>query len=89
MAKTKKENPNHHMGKETGYELIDGVYHIAPMYSEHFDTLNYREQGIKNMLNAVTEHLGLDTSKRYVYQRGTLREIPEDKPLEVKQEVKA
>ena len=37
--KKKEEEKNHFMGKITGYRLIDGVYHISPMYSEHYEKI--------------------------------------------------
>lgn len=55
MAK-EKENPNHHMGKRTGYELKDGVYHIAPLYAEQFQKLNEEKAGIEEVLEVVTRH---------------------------------
>lgn len=51
----RKDSPNHHKGKRTDYELIDGVYHIAPLYQERFDTVNLRKAGIEAMLAAVTK----------------------------------
>ncbi len=56
MGKKEPENPNHHMGKRTGYHLINGEYHIAPLYVEQFDKLTNRQAGIKKMLAAVTEN---------------------------------
>ncbi len=49
-----KETSNHHMGKHTGYELVDGVYHIAPLYTERFNGISARRKGIEDMLAAVT-----------------------------------
>ncbi len=54
--KKQKEDQNHHMGKSTGYELIDGVYHIAPVYSIAFDKLADRAQGIDQLVRSVTIH---------------------------------
>ena len=57
-----KVNPNHHMGKQTGYELIDGVYHIAPMYQEQFAKIAYQKDGIEQMVAMVTKHAAADFS---------------------------
>ena len=54
------ENPNHHMGKQTGYELIDGAYHIAPLYKERMSLLTFQKQGIDEMLASVTQHASKD-----------------------------
>ena len=54
--KKEKINPNHHMGKRTGYELINGEYYIAHCYTDEFAELNYKEQGIASMFNGLIEH---------------------------------
>jgi len=59
MAK-EKENPNHRMGKTTGYDLINGDYHIAPLYQERFAQIALKRQGIREMLDIVTEHAAKD-----------------------------
>ena len=56
MAK-KKEATNHFMGKHSGYELIDGVYHIAPMYTGAFDKLGERTAGIDQFVRSITRHV--------------------------------
>jgi len=55
MAK-ERVDPNHHEGKKTGYELIDGVYHIAPLYTKQFDDLALQRNGVDEMLCSVTSH---------------------------------
>ena len=94
----KKDESSHRMGKETGYQVINGVYHIAPLYWEQFEKINNDITGIKNMLDMVTTHaqkdlselqrqqnlifkklsedIGLDISKQWVYSNGTIKEIP-------------
>ena len=52
----KKIDTTHHMGKHTGYHLIDGVYHIAPAYSIQFDDLLAQWEGVDDMLGCVTRH---------------------------------
>lgn len=54
--KQKEENPNHHMGNHTGYELIDGEYHIAPMYQEQFEALGIKAEAIRELLRIVNRH---------------------------------
>ena len=44
-----KVNPNHHMGKQTGYELVDGIYHVAPVYQQQFDAFASKQSGIEKM----------------------------------------
>ncbi len=58
--KKERENPNYHMGKQTGYELINGEYHIAPVYWESFDRLAQQTDGIDMMLKVVTRHASDD-----------------------------
>ena len=55
MTKKVKEDPNHHQGKATGYELIDGVYHIAPIYIEQFNQLDDQSRAINQLLRSVNE----------------------------------
>ena len=58
MAK-KKEGTNR-MGKRTGYDLVDGVYHIAPMYTRQFEELWALRRGIEDMLAIVIKHAAKD-----------------------------
>lgn len=58
--KKSEGNTNHHMGKITGYELIDGEYHIAPLYRERFAKIALKRQGLREMLNMVTKHTAVD-----------------------------
>jgi len=50
-----EESP-HHMGKRTGYRLIDGEYHVAPTYSTAFAETTAQKAGVEAMLAAVTKH---------------------------------
>jgi hypothetical protein len=59
----KMDNPNHYMGKETGYTLKDAVYYIAPLYQQQFDFLMTQEKGIAKMLEIVTDHAATDLQK--------------------------
>lgn len=61
--KKEQENPNNHMGKKTGYTLIDGVYHIAPVYQEQFDFITHKKVGIDQMLAMVTMHAAQDLTE--------------------------
>jgi hypothetical protein len=56
----KNTDPNHRMGKTTGYDLINGEYHIAPLYQEQFNALLHEKGGIEDMLSAVTKHAQKD-----------------------------
>ena len=53
---TKKKDDNHFLGKTTGYSLIEGVYHIAPTYTQAFDKLLDRSNGVAEMVNGVITH---------------------------------
>ena len=73
-----KPNPNYHMGKETGYELINGEYHIAPMYWAQFDRLRDERAGISDMLAMVTRHANSDLAKIAKAQNELWARIAED-----------
>jgi len=55
-----QEESNHHTGKRTGYELIDGVYHTAPIYHNQFMEITHRRDALDEMLNMVTAHVAKD-----------------------------
>ena len=55
MAKKPKET-THRMGKHSGYSLINGVYHIAPMYVSQFEKFADRRAGIDRVLKCITTH---------------------------------
>ncbi len=63
MTKKTEEEKNHHMGKLTGYELKDGVYHIAPTYTNRFREITEQHEGVANMLKIVTEHASKDLER--------------------------
>jgi hypothetical protein len=44
------------LGKQTGCDVIDGVYHIAPMYVQTFDMLRERRVGVDRLITTVTDH---------------------------------
>jgi ADP-dependent phosphofructokinase/glucokinase len=73
-----KVNPNHHQGKITGYELINGEYHIAPHYWEQFEELNHKVSGIKAMLDIVTSHASGDLTQISKIRREIFVEIADD-----------
>lgn len=56
MVRKEKENPNHHMGKQTGYSLINGEYHIAPTYQERFLELANKQESVSGLMKVVTVH---------------------------------
>ncbi len=80
--KKEKENPNHHMGKQTGYELINGEYHIAPMYCEQLDALMRRAGGIEDMLHIVTHHASVDLEQIRKDEKKVWDALSEDIGLE-------
>ena len=83
MGKKNKENPNHFMGKQTGYELVDGKYHIAPLHSGQFDYLADKEAGIKSMLNAVADHVAKDLEEITKARREVWKRLAEDIGLDM------
>lgn len=78
MKTKEKENPNHHMGKKTGYELIDGVYQIAPLYQEQFEKLLNRKMGLNGMLNMVSSHVATDLEVISKQSDSIWKELKED-----------
>ncbi len=76
--KKEKENHNHHMGKQSGYELINGEYHIAPMYVAQFDALEDRAIGIKHMLEIVATHASEDLEQIRKQQRRVWETLADD-----------
>jgi hypothetical protein len=86
MGKTKNENPNHHMGKRTGYDLINGEYHIAPSYIEQFNALYFKEAGIKAMLNAVADHVSEDLKNTAEVRQKIFNDLSEDIGIDLKQQ---
>jgi len=64
MGKKKTtEESTHHMGKHTGYSLIDGVYHIAPSYVTAFGETAILRSGVDEMLASVTRHAAITLSQ--------------------------
>jgi hypothetical protein len=80
----KKENPNHRMGKQTGYELINGEYHIASLYQEQFTALNFKAEGIKSMLNIVTQHASDDLEEIAKQRQKIFNEMADDIGIDLK-----
>ena len=70
----KKEDPNHHQGKMTGYTLIDGAYHIAPIYQEQFNQIQDEAAGIDQLIRSVNESV----QKMYKENRRKIRELWDD-----------
>ena len=58
MQKKQVENPNHKVGKRTGYYIIrpDGGYKIAPYYIERFSKLENEYNAVIKLLDMVQEH---------------------------------
>ena len=85
----KKKDTNYHVGKHTGYSLIDGIYHIAPAYTIQFNELAVQRIGIDEILGSVTheviadrnkklwdriiDDLGLEPDGLWVYRNGTIQ----------------
>ena len=64
MGKKKTtEESTHHMGKHTGYSLIDGVYRIAPSYVTAFEETAILKVGVDEMLASITRHAAVTLSQ--------------------------
>ena len=81
----KEKNKNHHMGKRTGYELVDGEYHIAPLYQQQFEKLSYEVGGIKAMLDIVTSHASSDLEKIAKLRQQIFEELADDIGIDMKE----
>ena len=81
----KKVFSNHLMGKETGYEIINGEYHIAPKYWEQFDELKHKEIGIRRMLEMVTDHASEDLKVISEQRQKVFKTISEDIGIDLSQ----
>lgn len=51
--KIEAPDPNHHVGKHTGYTLKDGKYFLAPLYTEQQDRLRDERDGLEALMAAV------------------------------------
>jgi hypothetical protein len=76
--KKEKINPNHHMGQQTGYTMIDGVYHIAPTYTEQFDKMRDKELGIQIIVNTTTSYFAGELAKVAETKRLVWKQLQED-----------
>lgn len=70
----KKQPANDFMGKHTGYQLIGGVYHIAPMYIDNFAKLSDRKIGIDSLMESVLKYAAeinrqITAERRELWQR--------------------
>ena len=77
-ARPRVKDPNYHMGNHTGYRLVNGLYHIAPVYQEQFARLQERADGINLMLKAVTRHASEDLQEITRLQKQIWKDIKED-----------
>jgi len=85
--KKEKVNPNRHMGKYTGYELINGEYHLAPVYQERFGRLIAREYGIKTLVNSINEYFAGDLAEIGKQSQQIYKDIAEDIGIDIVNEV--
>ena len=78
-----KINPNHHMGKQTGYDLIDGVYHIAPLYQNQFVEIEHKKRGIEQMVTMVTHHASEELTELSKANQEVWKRLSEDLELDI------
>lgn len=77
MSKEKADT-NHRMGKYTGYDVVDGGYRIAPRYEQQFDECNYREAGIKQLINSVLDHANNEMASIMERRQKLFEELADD-----------
>lgn len=77
-------NPNTHVGKHTGYDLINGEYHIAPIYRERFDEIFATEAGIEKMLSMVVDHVSQDLKHLALKRQALWLEVADDLGIDLK-----
>jgi len=83
MGKKKTtEESTHHMGKYTGYSLIDGVYHIAPSYITAFEEAAILRSGVDEMLASVTRHAAITLSQIAKSHKRIWKDIIDDLGLD-------
>jgi hypothetical protein len=82
--KKEKSNPNYHMGKQTGYELINGEYHIAPTYQERFSHLTMKQVAIQTLVNSVMDHASQDLQEIIKQQQKVWEDLAEDIGIDIK-----
>jgi len=51
-----KEKKNHFMGKHTGCTLINGEYHLAPVYQDQFSAITNEKVGLDSLLVSVNSY---------------------------------
>ena len=73
-----KVNPNHHMGKQTGYDLVDGAYRIAPLYQNQLDFIIHQKEGIEQMVAMVTKHAAQDLTELSKKEQAIWNELSDD-----------
>ena len=81
-----KKKETHHMGKSTGYELINGEYHIASVYTEQFHAMSLKKKGIADVINMVTSHFAEDLEQLNEATHKLWIEIGEDLDFEPKED---
>ena len=82
MGKKKTTESTHHIGKRTGYSLIDGVYHIAPSYVTAFEEITILRSGVDEMLASVTRHAAITLSQIAKSHRRIWKDIIDDLGLD-------
>lgn len=70
--------PSHFMGKYTGYELVDGQYHIAPTYREEFDRIFEASRGVMDIVEAVNAFAAQQKAALHRREMGLFRRISDD-----------
>ncbi|MDP3063136.1 MAG: hypothetical protein Q8O40_08005 [Chloroflexota bacterium] len=77
----KKVDPNHKMGKHTGYELRDGKYYLAPTYQQRMDALRARQIGLEDLVRVVSAFAADNYAAIAREQQGWWKEVEDDLAL--------
>ena len=83
--KAEPKNKNHHRGKRTGYELINGEYHIAPYYYEQFNKLQHKRKGIETLLTIVNQHAAENLEEISRVNQAIFNDLADDIGLDLKE----
>lgn len=69
----------HHMGKHTGYDVLeDGSIHLFPAVTDPMIAVLDREEGLRNLLKAVTDHVAKELTETAKMRREWWTRVAED-----------
>ena len=77
-----KVEANHFMGKKTGYELINGKYHVAPMYMDIMERIMSQKAGVDALIQSVSKYAAETNTHIADEQNRTWKMLYEDLGLD-------